>query len=66
MDLTVEARTQELLAEANRQAAQRERKLEERSTSLLEAERNQNDTSHRALYELLVVSFSRILAKSCM
>ena len=65
MELAVEARAQELLAEANRQAAQRERKLEERTASLLEAERNRNDASHWALYELHVVSFSCILAKSC-
>lgn len=58
--------TQALLAEANRQAAERERYLEERIASLLEEERNRNDTSHRALYKLLVVSFSCILAKSCM
>ena len=66
MELAIEARAQELLAEANRQAQQRERELEERTASLLEAERNRNDASHRALYELLVVSFSCILAKSCM
>ena len=66
MELAIEARAQELLAEANRQAAQREREFEERTASLLEAERNRNDASHRALYELLVVSFSCILAKSCM
>ena len=65
MELAIEARAQELLAEANGQAAQRERDLEERTASLLEAERNWNDASHRALYELLVVSFSCILAKSC-
>ena len=66
MDLAIEARAHELLAEANRQAKQRERELEERTASMLEAERNRNDASHRALYELLVVSFSCILAKSCM
>ena len=65
MELAIEARAQELLAEANRQAAQRQREFEERTASLLEAERNRNDASHRALYELLVVSFSCILAKSC-
>ena len=65
MELAIEARAQELLAEANRQAKQREIKLEEITTSLLEAERYQNDASHRALYELLMVSFSCILAKSC-
>ena len=65
VDLAIEARAQEFLAEANRQAKQREIKLEERTASLLEAERNRNDASHRALNELLVVSFSCILAKSC-
>ena len=64
MELTVEARAQELLAEANRQAAQREKELEERTARLLEEEMNRNDASHRALYDLLVVSFSCILAKS--
>ena len=65
VELAIEARAQELLAEANRQAKKREIELEERTASLLEAERNQNDASHRDLYEILVVSFSRILAKSC-
>ena len=65
MEITVEGRAQELLTEANRQAVQRERQLEERTTNLLEAERNWNVPGHRALYELLVVSFSCILAKSC-
>ena len=64
MELAIEARAQELLVEANRQAKQREVELEERTASLLEAERNRNDASHRALYDLLVVSFSCILAKS--
>ena len=59
------AKTQELLAEAKRQAAERERELEERTATLLEEERNRNDASHRALYELFVVSFFCILAKSC-
>ena len=65
MELAIEARAQELLAEANRHTAHRERELEERTASLLEAERNRNDAGHRALYELLVVRFSCILAKSC-
>ena len=65
MELAIEAKAQDLLAEANRQAKQRETELEERTASLLGAERNRNDASHRALYELLVVSFSCILAKSC-
>ena len=37
MELAIEARAQELLAEANRQAVERERDLEARTTSLLEA-----------------------------
>ena len=65
MELAIEARAQQLLAEANRQAKQRERELEERTANLLEAERNRNDAGHCALYEILVVSFSCILAKSC-
>ena len=65
MELAIEARAQELLAEANMQAAERERDMEERTARLVEEERNRNDASHRALYELLVVGFSCILAKSC-
>ena len=65
MDLAIEARAQELLAEANMQAKDRETELEQRTARMLEEERNRNDASHRALYELLVVSFSCILAKSC-
>ena len=65
MELAIKARAEELLAEANREAAQREREFKERMASLLEVERNRNDASHWALYELLVVSFSCILAKSC-
>jgi len=57
--------TQALLEEAKREAAEREREMEERTAKLLEEERNRNETSHRALYELLVVRFSCILAKSC-
>ena len=59
------AKTQELLAEAKRQAAERERELEERTAKLLEEERNRNDAANRAMYELFVVSFFCILAKSC-
>ena len=58
-------KTQALLEEAKREAAERERDMEERTARLLEEERNRNDVSHRAVYELLVVSFSCILAKSC-
>ena len=66
MDVAIEARAQELLAEENRQAKERETQLEQRTARMLEEERNRNDAGHRALYELLVVSFSCILAKSCM
>ena len=65
MDLAVEARAQELVAEATRQVEEKVREMEERTTNLLEAERNQNDASQWGLYEILVVSFSCILAKSC-
>ena len=58
MELAIEARAQELLAEATREAPQRERELEERTASMLEAERNRNDAGHQALYELLGVSYS--------
>ena len=66
MDLAIEARAQELVAEATRQAEEKVRDMEERIANLLEVEMNRNDASHRAQYEILVVSFSRILAKSCM
>ena len=58
--------TQMLLEEAKREAAEREREVEERTAKLLEEERNRNEASHRALCEILVVRFSCILAKSCM
>ena len=58
-------KTQELLEEAKREAAERERELEQRTAKLLEEERNQNEASNRALYELIVVRFSCILAQSC-
>ena len=51
--------------EAKREAAEREREMEERTDKLLEEERNQNDSANRALYELIVVRFSFILAQSC-
>ena len=57
--------TQALLEQAKREAAERERELEERTAKLLEEERNWNNASHRALYELIVVRFSCILAQSC-
>jgi hypothetical protein len=39
--------------------------LEEKMAKLLEEERAWNDMQNRAMYELLVVSFFCILAKSC-
>jgi hypothetical protein len=57
--------TQALLEEAKREAAERERELEERTTKLLKEERNRNEASNRALYELIMVHFSCILAQSC-
>ena len=65
MELAIEARAQELVVEATRKADEKVRDMEERTARLLEEERNRNDASHQALYELLVVSFSCILAKSC-
>ena len=59
------AKTQELLAEERRQAAERERETEERTARPLEEERNRNDLANRAIYELFAVSFFCILAKSC-
>jgi len=59
------AKTQELLEEERRQAAEREREIEEWTARLLEEERNRNDLANRAMYELFVVSFFCILAKSC-
>ena len=58
-------KTHALLGEAKREAAEREREREERTAKLLEEERNRNDASHRALYELVVERFLRILAQSC-
>ena len=57
--------TQALLAEQDRQAAEEKRDLEERTARLLEEERARNDASNQAMYELIVVSFFFILAKSC-
>ncbi|XP_044432031.1 uncharacterized protein [Triticum aestivum] len=47
-------KTQTLLEEAKREAAEREREMEERTTKLLEEERNRNDNANRALYKLIV------------
>ena len=57
--------TQALLQEAKREAAERERELEERTAKMLEEERNRNDNANRALYELIMVRFLCILAQSC-
>ena len=58
-------KTQALLEEAKREAAEREREMEERTAKLLEEERDRNDSANRVLYELIVVRFSCILAQSC-
>ena len=58
-------KTHALLEEAKREAAEREREMEERTAKLLEEERNRNEASNRDLYELIVVRFSCILAQSC-
>ena len=58
-------KTQALLEEAKREAVKREREMEERTAKLLEEERNRNDSDNRALYELIMVRFSCILAQSC-
>ena len=58
-------KTRALLEEAKREAAERGREMEERTAKLLEEERNRNDAQNRALYDILVVCFSCILAKSC-
>ena len=63
--LKTQALVEEVKREAQREVAERERDMEERTAKLLKEERNRNEASHRALYELLVVRFSCILAKSC-
>ena len=40
--------TQALLEEAKREAAEREREMEERTAKLLEEERNRNEASNRS------------------
>ena len=49
--------TQALLEERDRVAAEKELLAEEKTTRLLEEERARNEAAHRAMYELLVVSF---------
>ena len=63
--LKTQALLEEAKREAKREAAEREREMEERTAKLLEEERNRNEASNRALYELIVVRFSCILAQSC-
>ena len=53
------------MQERDRQAAEKEPELEERIARMLEEERARNDMQNRAMYELLMVSFFCILAKSC-
>ena len=55
-------RTEKLLAEA----AERQQELKERTTKMLEEERERNDMQARAMYELHVVSFFYTLAKTFM
>ena len=57
--------TQALLEERDRVAAEKELLAEEKMARLLEEERARNEAAHRAMYELIVVSFFFILAKSC-
>jgi tRNA(Ile2) C34 agmatinyltransferase TiaS len=57
-------RTQALLAERDRQVEEKQRELEEKTARLMEEERARNDMQNRAMYELLMVSFFCILAKS--
>ena len=61
---TFEARDRQL-AERDWQAVDRDMENEERTARLLEEERNRNDSANQAMYELFVVSFFCILAKSC-
>ena len=68
MQAAIEAqrvKTQAAFEERDRQAAERDRENEERTARLLEEERNRNDSANQAMYELFVVSFFCILAKSC-
>ena len=55
-------KTKELVEEAKSEA---QKEMEEMTAKLLEEERNRNDSANRALYELILVRFSCILAQSC-
>ena len=57
--------TQSLLEDRDRVAAENELLAKEKIARLLEEERAWNDAAHQAMYELIVVSFFCILAKSC-
>ena len=56
---------EEAKREAQREAEEKQREMEEKTAKLLEEERNQNDSANRALYELIMVRLSCILAQSC-
>ena len=58
------ATTQALLEERDWVAAKKELLAKEKTARLLEEERARNEAAHRAMYELFVVSFFCILAKS--
>ena len=64
--LKTKALVEEAKREAQRKAEEKQREMEEKTVKLLEEERNRNDSANRALYELIVVLFSCILAQSCM
>ena len=63
--LKTKALVEEAKREAQREAEEKQREMEEKTAKLLEEERNRNDSANRALYELIVVRFSCILAQSC-
>ena len=63
--LKTKALVEEAKREAQREAEDKQREMEEKTAKLLEEERNRNDSANRALYELIVVRFSCILAQSC-
>ena len=51
-------------AHPDQQAEEKQWELEEKTARMMEEERARNDMQNRAMYELLVVSFFCILAKS--